>query len=329
MPERLTAAIEGGQARGVHAVVVVRHGRLVVEHYGTGNDYRLAEPLGQVAFRRETLHDVRSVTKSVVGVLYGIALAAGDVPEPDAPLLESFTEYPDLQADPRRAGLRVAHALTMTCGLEWNEHAPYTSEENSEIAMEFAPDRYRYALERPLVAEPGTTWRYSGGAAAIVGRLIAKGTAASLPDFTRETLCAPLGITDFDWITGADGDALAASGLRLTASDLARIGQLVLDHGRFADQQVVPASWVDAMLQPHAEVSQGLFYGYLWYVGATDVDAGTVRWVGGFGNGGQRLYVCPGLDLVVAISAGNYDVPEQWIPPTVVFEQVVLGSLAR
>ena len=152
--------------------------------------------------RPETLHDLRSVTKSIVGLLYGIALDRGLVPPPDAPLLAQFPEYSDLAADPRRARLTIAHALTMTLGMEWDEQRPYTDPANSEIAMENAPDRNRFILERPFVAAPGERWIYSGGAVALIGDLIAKGTGRTLPDFARQALFAPLGITTFEWAEG-------------------------------------------------------------------------------------------------------------------------------
>jgi CubicO group peptidase (beta-lactamase class C family) len=180
-------------------------------------------------FGPDTLHDLRSVTKSIVGLLYGIALDRGLVPPPEAPLLAQFPEYPELATDPQRARLTILHALTMTLGMEWDEQRPYTDPANSEIAMERAPDRYRYILERPFVAAPGERWIYSGGAVALLGHLIAKGAHTTLPEFARQALFAPLGITTFEWAEGADGVASAASGLRLRPMDLLRIGKLDLD----------------------------------------------------------------------------------------------------
>ena len=129
-----------------------------------------ARPLGSVTFGPDTLHDLRSVTKSIVGLLYGIALDRGLVPSPDAPLLAQFPEYPDLAADPQRAHLTVMNALNMTLGMEWDEQLPYADPTNSEIAMERVPDRYRFILDRPFVAVPGERWIYSGGAVALLGQ---------------------------------------------------------------------------------------------------------------------------------------------------------------
>ena len=107
----------------------------------------------------------------------------------------------------------------MTLGAAWNEQLPYTDPANSEIAMEMAADRIRFVLSRPMEAEPGARWTYSGGATALLGALIARGTRTTLPEFAREALFDPLGIARFEWAAGQDGVASAASGLRLTARD--------------------------------------------------------------------------------------------------------------
>jgi CubicO group peptidase (beta-lactamase class C family) len=324
MRERLDETIGAGLAEGLHSVVVVHDRQTVLEHYGTGVDHSWGTPLGAVEFGPQTLHDLRSVTKSVTALLYGMALGQGLVPEPSAPLFAGFPEYPDLAADPGRARLTVEHALTMSLGMEWKEEIPYNSPANAEIAMELAPDRYRFVLERPILEPPGVRYSYSGGATALLGGLIARGSGRALDEFAREELFAPLGIESSEWMTGSDGVPSAASGLRLATPDLARIGELVLAGGEWAGRQVVPAAWVRAMLAPRLPVEWGGMYGYQWYSGAGDGHP----WVGAMGNGGQRLTVVPDLRLVVAIAAGNYDDPEQWRTPTTVLERVVLASFA-
>jgi CubicO group peptidase (beta-lactamase class C family) len=143
----------------------------------------------------------------------------------------SFPAYQDLVSDPARRRMTVAHALTMTVGTEWDETLPYSDPRNSEIAMEFAADRYRFVLERPLVAPPGSRRVHNGGAAAVLGHLIARGTGERLHDFARARLFGPLGILETEWVAGSNGEPAAASGLRMRPRDLARIGQLVLRRG--------------------------------------------------------------------------------------------------
>lgn len=298
MAERVDAVIDAGAAPGLHAVVVLRAGETVVERYGAGADHVLNEPLGHVVFDRDTLHDVRSVTKSVVALLYGVALRDGLVPGPEARLLDHFTEYQDLAADPRRAGLTVEHALTMTLGLDWNEDVPYTSPDNSEIAMELAPDRNRFVLDRPVVEEPGKRWRYCGGASALIAALIARGAGTPLEEYAARALFEPLGIDRFEWSKGSDGVALAASGLRLRPVDLAAVGRLVLDGGL----GIVPEEWLREVTRPRVTIEGTFEYGYQWYLGT-----GERRWAQAIGNGGQRLLVLPGEGLVAAVTAGEYN----------------------
>src|SRR4051794_49481 len=150
------------------------------QYYGRGEDEIWGRPIGMIGFGPDVLHDVRSVSKSVVALVYGIALAAGKVPPPDAKLYELFPDYRDL-AGPDRDRLTIHHALSMTLGLEWDElSVSYDNPRNSAMVMEAAPDRLRFVLERPIVGEPGVKWTYCGGATALLAHLIAKGTGETL-----------------------------------------------------------------------------------------------------------------------------------------------------
>jgi CubicO group peptidase (beta-lactamase class C family) len=329
LADKLDAGIRSGLLHNLHAVLVSRAGRLVLERYYAGVDEAWGRPLGTVAFGPETLHDLRSVTKSVVGLLFGIALDRDLVPPPEAPLLAQFPEYSDLADDPRRARLTIANALNMTLGTEWDEQRPYTDPANSEIAMENAPDRYRFILDRPFVAEPGARWIYSGGAVALLGRLIAKGSGTTLPEFARQALFAPLGISEFEWASGHDGVVSAASGLRLRPRDLLRIGALVLALGQWGEHRIVSRAWLDASFKPAIPTGDGLEYGRLWFLGdaPTPALAGPRRWMAGFGNGGQRLWLMPDADLAVAILAGKYNAPDAWVTPTRIWREILLANL--
>src|SRR5262249_14968141 len=148
---RLKLVTEHENLSGLHALLVLQHGEIIFEHYQPGKDEdRSGKPLGVVNFAPDIVHDLRSITKSVVGLLYGVALADGKVPSPDAKLYAQFPEYSDLAAQPGRDKLTVAHALSMTMGFEWDEMSiPYGDPGNSEYAMNAASDRYRYVLSRP------------------------------------------------------------------------------------------------------------------------------------------------------------------------------------
>ncbi|MBO0989356.1 serine hydrolase [Delftia sp. SD018] len=310
--ERLEQGVQSGELANLHAVAVMRHGRLALERYFQGEDERWGEPLGKVAFNADSLHDVRSVSKSIVGLLYGMALAEGKVPALDTPLVQAFPAYGDLAADEGRRAILVSHALGMTMGLQWDEDLPYSDPRNSEIAMERSSDRYRYVLEQPIVAPPGERWCYSGGATALLGHLIAQGSGMPLLDYARHKLFAPLGIDKAEWTPGTNGEAAAASGLRLRARDLARIGQLVLQQGEWPGgrqgRALVPRHWIVQSIQPRVDAWPGLRYGHHWYVGQTR--AGLAYYMA-IGLGGQRLVVVPQHSLVYAVFMGNYDSPQQ------------------
>jgi CubicO group peptidase (beta-lactamase class C family) len=331
LADRIDAAQRNGELPGLHGLVVARRGRLALERYYTGPDESWGRPLGTVAFGAETRHDLRSVTKGIVGLLYGMALVDGRVPGLDAVLVDQFPEYPELAVDPTRRRLTLAHVLSMTLGLEWNEDPPYTSAANSAFAMELAPDRYRFVLGRPIAGAPGQRWSYNGGATTLLGRLIARGVGLALSDYAEATLFAPLGITAFDWIKGRDGTPSASSGLRLTPRDLARIGQLIIQRGRWDDRPVVPGSWLEASFRPAVTIDEHTRYGWHWYLGEVPVTARPGSrmepWIGAFGTGGQRLYVAPGLDMVVAITAGNYHRPDLRPMPLTLWRDIVLPSL--
>jgi CubicO group peptidase (beta-lactamase class C family) len=225
----------------------------------------------------------------------------------------------------------------MTMGTDWDElSVPYSDPTNSEIAMDMAPDRYRFILGAPVVMEPGRRWIYSGGATALLARIVATGTGKPLHEFARAALFDPLGIGPTEWYTDRGGEAIAASGLRMTPRDLARIGLMMLKGGQWGDRRVVPAEWIARSTSPMVDIDEIRQYGYHWYLGKFAFTVSTAprwdrsrleRFWSAIGNGGQRLFVFPGLDLAVAITAGNYDTPDQWVPPTRVIREVVLPSI--
>src|SRR5690554_1237270 len=153
--ERLASLATSVNAANLHAVVIARGDHIVAEHYGRGDDRRYGQRLRDVEFSANTLHDIRSVTKSVTGLLYGIALGRGEVPGPDELLVDHFLEYRDAMDHAGVADLTVHHVLSMTMGARWSEQGSYRSSDNDEIGMELAPDRYRYILSRERIEPVG------------------------------------------------------------------------------------------------------------------------------------------------------------------------------
>lgn len=322
---RLGDGIAAGDYDGLHALLILRHGRLALERYFDGADEAWGQPLDSPAHGPELLHDVRSVTKSVVSLLYGIALGEGRVPATSARLFDALPDYADLATSPQHRRLTIGHVLSMRMGLAWNEDMTYADPHNGERQMEAAADRYRYILSQPMLEAPGKRWVYCGGATALIGHLLARGTGQSLEAYAAERLFAPLGIFEWQWVKGSDGQPAASSGLRLKGRDMARLGQLVLDRGHAFGRRVVPPGWLATSLKPRAVVESGLHYGYQWWIGHL-LQSGK-PWAAAFGNGGQRLFVIPSLDMVVAILAGNYNRADQWKMPVRLMSRIVIPSI--
>lgn len=314
--EALAARIAKGELDDIHSLLVVRDGKLAFERYFTGADARWAEPLGTIAFGPETLHDLRSVTKSVVGALVGIAHGDGAIPDLDAPLASFFPEHAKgREAD--LAGRTLRHALTMSAGLAWDELThPYWDPRNDENGLWSATDPLEYALSRKPVAPAGARFAYNGGLPTVLASVVERATGKPLDVFARERLLSPLGVTETEWIQHPSGLFVAASGLRLRPRDIARFGQLMLDGGRFAGRQIVPADYARESLAPQIATGMSAVpsYGYQWWVAHVPIASG---------NGGQRIVVDRARRMIVVITAGLYDSPRQAEAPMRVFEGVV------
>lgn len=241
-------------------------------------------------------------------------------------MIDSFPEYSDVAAEPARRVITVRHLLTMTAGLAWSEDAPYGQDANDETAMNRAPDSLRYALDRPIVHPPGTIWTYSGGATTLIAAIIARGTGRDLHDYAREKLFAPIGIEESDWTRDYYGTPYAHAGLRLSARDAARIGQIVLKGGRWGNVQVVPADWVDLSTQPHARVeAYNCDYGFQWWICLSGAGLPIIE---GVGWGGQELMILRDLDLVLMVNAGLYGDPDGWKKAFTLLDEIVVPSLS-
>jgi CubicO group peptidase (beta-lactamase class C family) len=292
----------------VHAAIVVRHGKLIAERYYTGPDEHFNSSLvTTVHFTPETKHDLRSISKSVTSLLLGIALGEDKFPSLDTPVLDVLTKYADLRT-PEKERINFRHLLTMSAGLVWDESAkPYGDPANSWTHLRVAIDPIRYVLERPVAAVPGEVYAYNSGGTEVLAATLAKMTGRRLDNYAQEKLFGPLGITDFEWAElPVTGQPAASAGLRLRPRDTAKLGHLMLGAGVWEGRRVLPADWVAESMKPRIN-GFGLYqYGYQWWLGRSYVRGREVTWTAGMGDGGQRLYVVPTLDLVVVVNSGLY-----------------------
>jgi CubicO group peptidase (beta-lactamase class C family) len=288
----------------VHSVLVARGGALVFERYFQRSDEIDGRLVDKVAFDQKTLHNVKSVSKSVAALALGVALDRGLIASVDEPVLNFFPDLADLRS-PEKDALLLRHVLTMSVGLSWVEAVPGNDEDNDESRMHMARDPVRYVLSLQTVAPPGREFFYNTGALTLLSAIVRKATGGPLDEFAREALFKPLGIDDFEWVR-VKGDTDAGGGLRLRPRDMAKIGQLVLSGGLWNGSQIVSKAWIDASTSPKLDATGQYFYGYLWWLGRSWLNGREVRWIGALGRGGQSIRIVPDLDLVVVVTAGYY-----------------------
>jgi CubicO group peptidase (beta-lactamase class C family) len=235
----------------IHSVLVWKNNSLVFEKYYSGKDEIWGNDIGHVNFHKDSLHDIRSVTKSIVSACVGLALAQGKIKSVDQKVFEFYTEYRSLDTG-LKSTLTIKHLLTMTTGQAWNEDVPYSDSANSEIRMAGSADPVSYALSQLIEKTPGKEWKYNGGSTQVLASIIEKATGKRVDEFANEYLFKPLGITKFTWTKFPGTDVLAAaSGLRLTSRDLLKFGLLYLNDGKVNGETILPASWIAESIQMH------------------------------------------------------------------------------
>jgi CubicO group peptidase (beta-lactamase class C family) len=303
----LAAEIEKNVYPNIHSLLISRHNKLVYEHYWPGQDEHWGNSMGVVPHGRDSLHDIRSITKSIVSACIGIAIQQGKIKSVDQKVLSFFPAY-SAQDTGLKAALTIKHLLTMSSGLVWNEDVPYDNPENSEIRMIFSPDPIGYVLTQPMAAAPGKVWKYNGGTTQLLAAILELTTGLPVDQFAREYLFKPLGISRFEWLKypGTTMPA-AASGLRLRSRALLKFGLLYSNNGVWKGRQIVPAQWVKESFQSHVTRGNSGAYGYQFWIWNDKINDRTVRVVNCVGNGDQRIIFFKENDLVVVITAGNYN----------------------
>jgi CubicO group peptidase (beta-lactamase class C family) len=296
------------QESDLHSLMVWQRGALVLQHHRRSRD----RPIGdwferEVDFGPDVLHDMRSISKSVIGLLVGQAVGRGEL-RTDQPVLDFFPELSPLR-DGRRERITVAHLLHMSSGLAWAEAVTtYGTAANDETRLWSDPAPWRYILDRELAHAPGTVWNYNGGSTVLLAEIVRRQGGKPWLDQLRDGLFKPLDITRWEWRGGAHGQPLSYAGLRLSPADLLKLGRLMLDSGRWQGQVVVPAEWVQATLQQQIAFAQGGGgYSHQWWSGTVQREGQALPTTAGLGNGGQRLFLVPAMELVVVFTAGQYN----------------------
>jgi CubicO group peptidase (beta-lactamase class C family) len=277
-------AVCAGEAGVIHSLLLVAGGELVFEEYFHG-------------YRRDDVHRLASVTKSVSSLLVGAAVDADLITGVDTPVLDFF---PDLRTpvDERWHDLTLHHLLSMTMGLDWGGTDPHGT----------GPDFFQAILDRPVVREPGTHWAYQSANVDLLAGVLKQATGLHADRFAEKHLLGPLGITAYDWSYKAtDGYRLMDGSLALRPRDMAKLGMLLRDEGRWRDVQVISADWIRRSIARHADTDGPERYGYLWWLGEFPGGEGPQPVVFANGHGSQFIAWLPKHDLIVVVTGGNED----------------------
>ena len=305
--KKVDTAIRNGTYPNIHSLLIARHGKLLYENYWPGKDESWGLDLGVIAHGKDSLHDIRSISKSIVSACVGIAVQQGKIKSVDQKILDFFPGHEKLDTG-LKSLLTIKHLLSMSSGFAWNEDVPYDNPENSEIKMIRSPDPVAYVLSQPMEAPPGKVWKYNGGTTQLLAAIIEKTTAKKIDDFANENLFQPLGIMRFEWAKypGTNLPA-AASGLRLRSRDLLNFALLYNNHGKWNDKQLVPEKWIEESFLPQVKRPGEGAYGYQFWLWEEKIGDSKIPLVACIGNGDQRIFFDKTNDLLVVITAGNYN----------------------
>lgn len=271
----------------LRSLLVARDGEILAERYFHGA-------------AAERAANVKSVSKSIVSALVGIAVAEGHLRGPEQPIAPFFPEHLARDPDPRKRAITVGNLLSMQAGLESTSFGNYGAWVGSR-------DWVRFALARPMADEPGGRMLYSTGSTHLLSAILTEATGRSTWAYARDALAEPLGIRLPQWPTDPQGIYFGGNEMRMTPRAMVRFGELYRNGGRHEGRQVVPEAWVRASLQPRTRSPwSGDEYGYGWWLSTAGGHPMYYAW----GYGGQFIFVVPDLRLTV-VTTSEPDLPRE------------------
>jgi CubicO group peptidase (beta-lactamase class C family) len=295
---------EGVRFPRLNALLIVRHGFLVVEEYFRG-------------FKADRVHTLQSVSKSFTSALVGIAIDRGEFKGVEEKVLDFFPEMEDIaNLDERKRAMRLQDLLTMRSGTDYHERGP----DSPHFQLNALPTGWdRFYLDRPMLREPGTFFLYDSGAVIVTSSLLKNRTGRHADAYMDRFLFAPLGIEKKFWFKNREGHPHTGGGLHLRPRDTAKFGLLYLQGGRWQREQVVPVEWVRESFQQHVDLglkeTGTIGYGYWWWILAPDPDGeGEENIYAAMGFKAQYIFVIPEHDMVVVVNGDTRNRTDQRKP---------------
>lgn len=273
----------------VRSFVVARDGVIIFQHY--------RHDVGP-----ESLENINSVTKTVVGLAVGAALSEGLLPPLDTPASRLVPQMRDAAFDHRVQRITLRHLLTMTAGFEWDQSVIDDCVLGPCERFASGESRLRFILSRPFAHDPGTRFQYDSHAVQLLSIALESATGRTLDDYARDTLFAPLGIRSSEWIADEEGRTFAGRGLLLRPRDMIKLGLLIAQRGAWHGTRLIDEWFIDEATSVRSEGGPPMTdaqYGYLCWIAPEYVFAA--------GYGGQFIFAGPARGLVVAATSDEND----------------------
>ncbi len=297
---QVDSLVKAGDFERISSIAIVQDGQLVFERYYDDNTV-------------ETLHNTRSVTKTITGTLIGNLILKGKLPS-ERELAAPYSK-PEVVSnpDPRKDAITIEDLLTMSSVLEcddWNnwsrgnEERMYLIEDWHKFYWDLPIKGFPEWMTKPEDAQYGRSFSYCTAGVVVLGDVINTITG-SLADYAEAELFSKLGISNYHWqMTPAD-IPMTGGGLGMRSRDLLKIGQLYLNDGEWNGEKIISSEWVKKSTTPHAriEFGPGYDYGYLWWIS----EFGGERAYYMTGTGGNKVAVFPDLNVVAVVTSTYYN----------------------
>ncbi len=312
--EQIVNGVLDGTYPEVRAVAVHHKGSLVLEEYFYG-------------YERDRPHQMRSLTKSVISLLAGAAVERGLL-RADEPVLPRLGYASIEHADPRKARITLTDLLSNQSGLACDDHDGASP--GNEVRLYDAADWPKAFVDLPVLAEPGTVGRYCSFGFITAGRMIELAAGKPLAEFAQEVLFGPLGVSpaQWHWTFVLDRSQRNEFGqIYLRPRDMLKLGLLIRHRGVWQGRRVISEAWIEAAVARQSRVDDsdyGLGIWHRWYGVPTAEGTRRVETIMLSGNGGQKVYVVPSLDLVVVFTGGAFNVES---PVNTLMARVLLPAL--
>jgi CubicO group peptidase (beta-lactamase class C family) len=288
------------QKHKLHSILLIKNDEIILEEYF--DTYAL-----------DTQHDLRSTTKSIRSILLGIAIDKGFINSIDDPISKYLKDLvPEKNRDERKDKITIKHLLTMSPGWDCNDWDATSKGQEDRVYKK--KDWLQYTLDLPMINDPGKVSNYCSMGAMLVAEIISRASEMSIDTFAEQFLFKPLGIDNISWGHTSDKNVIA-SGKRLymTPRDMAKIGKLILNNGKWNDTQVVSKTWIEEATTPKTKIT-GIDYGYLWWNFPFKFKEKFTIAKLATGNGGQYIMVLPELEMVAVFTGGAYNSQEDKLP---------------